>query len=419
MNKHSRKNDWPKIRKRKTKVKGHEYTYFLVDCGIVDGHRVTKNFKPTKDGKLPPEAERWAEQKRRERSRLGLDAVRLSDEQKRDAVKALNILGGNATLEEAALCFQRHASRTGDSHRICEVVQEYLDEARRDNLRQASIDDLQYRLGRFQEAFGKMIISEVKKQAVRDWLRKLTKRKGGQLSATSRRHYQTVVGGLFNYAIEQGYTSENPFAKLSRRRPRNGGLQDERLPEIITVSEVEKIMEQAQSHLPEILPALAIGFFAGLRTTEIRQLDWKHVRFPSRGDPNAVITVPPEIAKRRSVRHVDMQENLFLWLKIHNTDLGPVVPADMGEWGYCFEKVRKLAGIKRWPRNGMRHCFATYHLAMFQNQNLTALQLGHRDTDLLYNHYRALATHEDAKRFWSIKPAGEEGKVVGFPQQAS
>jgi hypothetical protein len=52
---------------------------------------------------------------------------------------------------------------------------------------------------------------------------------------------------------------------------------------------------------------------------------------------------------------------------------------------------------------------------MTRDQNRTALQLGHRDTDLLYNHYRGLATREAAARYWNIRPAAE-ARLIQMPK---
>ena len=35
---------------------------------------------------------------------------------------------------------------------------------------------------------------------------------------------------------------------------------------------------------------------------------------------------------------------------------------------------------------------------------VTAHELGHRDTNMLYRHYRELVTQLDAREFWSIRP---------------
>ena len=59
----------------------------------------------------------------------------------------------------------------------------------------------------------------------------------------------------------------------------------------------------------------------------------------------------------------------------------------------------------------MRHSFASNHLTHYGDQNRTALELGHRDTDLLYKHYRALVTKEDAEKYWDIKPVVVRGAL--------
>lgn len=56
-----------------------------------------------------------------------------------------------------------------------------------------------------------------------------------------------------------------------------------------------------------------------------------------------------------------------------------------------------------WPKDVTRHSFVSYHLARFQNAAQTALEAGHREA-VLFRHYRAVCTPEDAARFWDITP---------------
>ena len=72
-------------------------------------------------------------------------------------------------------------------------------------------------------------------------------------------------------------------------------------------------------------------------------------------------------------------------------------------------KRKRLAGIRRlaevdWGHDIMRHTFASYHLARWCSPDQTAHELGHRDTNMLYRHYRELVTQLDAREFWSIRP---------------
>ena len=61
---------WPKIHKRKTKVKQHTDHYWGVDCGVVDGKRITYTYKSKADAEL------MAQKKRIERNKTGADALR-------------------------------------------------------------------------------------------------------------------------------------------------------------------------------------------------------------------------------------------------------------------------------------------------------------------------------------------------------
>ena len=71
------------------------------------------------------------------------------------------------------------------------------------------------------------------------------------------------------------------------------------------------------------------------------------------------------------------------------------------EW---ITAVRRKAGIIDWPQDALRRSFASYHLAMHGSADKTATQLGHRSTDMLFEHYRELVTKDEAERFWNIFP---------------
>jgi integrase len=76
-----------------------------------------------------------------------------------------------------------------------------------------------------------------------------------------------------------------------------------------------------------------------------------------------------------------------------------------------FDQARASAGIDEWPDNALRHSFASYHMAHFQNAASTALQLGHHDSRITFAHYRELVKPKEAERYWNIKPSATS-KVV-------
>ena len=71
------------------------------------------------------------------------------------------------------------------------------------------------------------------------------------------------------------------------------------------------------------------------------------------------------------------------------------------------------AGITDWPDNALRHSFASYHLAHFKDAAALALEMGHTDSGMIFNHYRQLVKPKEARRYWKIKPlARTDRKVV-------
>lgn len=109
-------------------------------------------------------------------------------------------------------------------------------------------------------------------------------------------HHRDKVSSLFEYAVARGYTTENPVAKVEKRKIVR------RPPGILTPDQLRKLLAAA---LPDLLPYLAIGAFAGLRSSEIRQLDWRAVDLGRR-----IVIVDAEKTKTARRRIVRIADNL-------------------------------------------------------------------------------------------------------------
>src|SRR5262249_50858509 len=140
-------------------------------------------------------------------------------------------------------------------------------------------------------------------------------------------------------------------------------------PGILTVDEAARLLEAAT---PDVLPYIAIGLFAGLRSAELERLDWSEVDFES-----GLIEVTAQKSKTASRRFVPMQDNLRQWLLKLHKHAGNVTPFG---FAYLVAQARKRAGINEWPSNALRHSFASYHLAHFNDINTLTLQMGHTNT---------------------------------------
>ncbi len=142
---------------------------------------------------------------------------------------------------------------------------------------------------------------------------------------------------------------------------------------------------------------LAIGLFAGLRTAELLKLDWRNIDLEAR-----TVEVTAKVSKTRNARYVTISDNLAEWLRSYWKESGPVCPP---AWRWHRDAARKAAKLTKWPDNGMRHSFGSYHFAAHNNAALTATEMGHRgETRTLFGHYRALVKPKTAAAFWAIRP---------------
>ncbi len=395
-----------RVRLTTSTVRGKKYDRFeVVYWDLKTTERKRKSFND-KDA-----AERWAKQynqdlKRQEKNteilhrRIGEQAKALSPDVLRDAVDALSILDGRGTLTEAARKYvEIWENNQKNIPTVQELFNEYISESQIAELRETSIKHINFRSSKLLSIFGNKRIDEVTRLDIQDLLSKIRRKNGKRYSSQSIKHFVSVWSGLFSFAIERGYIENNPAKRVARSR-RNAPLSQSD-PDIYTPQETKAILESAQMYCPEMIAALAIGLFAGVRITELRRLDWGHIDLE-----RDMIAITSDIAKKRSVRNVDIGTNLKKWLNVSPVKSGPVAPQSEWSWRKNRDKVLKHAkGVNKWKVNGMRHSFGSYHLEKTRSPIETALQMGHTDGGgMLFEHYRQLTDRQTAEEYWNIVP---------------
>jgi len=312
---------------------------------------------------------------------------------------ALRVMAQNAaerlkpfgkTITEAVDHYVAYLKASEKSCTAVQLVKELVAAKEKDGASVRHVGDLRVRLDKFAQKFNGQTVATITSAEIDDWLRSLP------VSAVTHNNFRRLVVLMFNFAIGRGYASSNPAEKTAKAR------EPKSKPGILTVQQASALLENAA---PDILPYIAIGLFAGLRRAEIERLDWSEIDFES-----GQIEVTAEKSKSKIAnRFITIQPNLREWLLPFRKLRGNVTPQDRFEFRHLFEQARKDSGIKEWPDNALRHSFASYHVAHFKDAKGLALEMGHTDSGMLFNHYRALVRPKEAERYWNIKPEANQG----------
>jgi integrase len=382
-----------------TKVKVNGKRMYCVTWPKIGKGRNRKFFKNKSD------ADTFLEQKLIEQENFGTAGLAFDEKQRAEYLECRDQLRPfNVTLRDAVRYYLPYLQATNRTCTAAQLAEELVKVKKSDGASQRYLGDLRNRLKQFATSFDGKAVASITSTEIDNWLRSLSDSDTGKLlAATTRNNFRRVLMVAFNFAEDRGYCVVNPVEKTAKAK----AIQTP--PGILTVDETSCLLENAPEKL---VPYIAIGAFAGLRRAELERLDWKEVDLQSR-----LIEVTASKAKSARRRFVKIKPNLLLWLKPYAQSRGAVTPSDYRE---LLDKAREDAAIKTWPNNALRHGFASYYLAHFKKAGAAelALELGHTNSNLVFQHYRQLVRPKEAKRYWSLAPTATGRKIVRLAQAA-
>jgi len=165
-----------------------------------------------------------------------------------------------------------------------------------------------------------------------------------------------------------------------------------------------------------LVPFLAIGLFAGIRSAELARLKWENIDWVGGN-----IRLDREITKTNQSRLAPLMPNLAEWLAPYKDLKGNILASTksrypttlISPWLASQENPRLPS---KWIDNGMRHSFASYHLAYTQNAAQTALACGH-SPGMLLGTYKTITINgeslnqEVAKKYFEIRPKAVDNVI--------
>lgn len=328
----------------------------------------------------------------------GASAFSLTSSQIAEAAACFRRLDGLDSLTNAVSYFLKHANPAGGKRILAEVATEFLKSREAMGVRSRTLTQYESYLRTIGERFGSQSIHEVRRGEIEDWLSE------SEWSKRTRNNYVSTLSTLFLFARDRDYCAENPAEKVPR------AILDDTPPGILTVKEVESLLDITLEKDAEMLAYVAIGLFAGLRRSELCALEWSEIDRKAR-----TIEVKGVKAKTRQRRIVGISDALAAWLAVVPETLRPTPSRNED---VCGERLKNLyseecdesgevirkAIVSPWPHNALRHSFGSYHYAMHRDENQTAAEMGNSPA-MVFRHYRAVVSPDDAAKFWNLLPS--------------
>ena len=250
-------------------------------------------------------------------------------------------------------------------------------------------------LNRFKFKCGKLVVDEVRHPQITQFVI------GYDISLRTRQGYLTDLRSFFSWCEQKGYCEINPcvaaMPSKAKRKEIMNAKRGRRKLQVLTPTEVQMLLTYCEREEPTLTPYACLCIWGGLR--------------PEREAPNMIdddittesVTVPEEFAKDNETRIIEpLSDNFIEWIEFIKGREGSFQPVKnlKRKW----EKAKKSID-REWPHDCLRHSYASYHFAEFNDAGLTAKNLGHPDSTLLRKDYNGAVTKAQAKEFWAIRPS--------------
>lgn len=310
----------------------------------------------------------------------------------REFVDGYKILGDRASVSEACRKFMEARKKSLLTPiKFDDVAAEFLQRNEKQKLSEAYRNASKKFLKRMSKYIGKSYISDITAKEIAAAVDKEVS--GGP------RAYNNLLGavaGVFSYARKQGYLSrtEKTEAEIVERR-------DAERIESIAIYTPEELHQLLNNIGDDLVPFIALGALAGIRTEEIFRMDWKMIDLKK-----GYILLDRVFTKTKRRRVIPINAALRSWIKPLHKSSGRI---------YDLRSSQELGNALRaaWPRdedgkhiverrrNALRHSYGTYRFAELQDEQKVSSEMGNSPQELR-EHYAELAMPEDAATWFAV-----------------
>ena len=268
-------------------------------------------------------------------------------------------------------------------------MDEWIDARKNDKLkplRPRGLTTIKFLGNKFKTLFKGMMIHEITSKKVESLFSTL------KVGPQSLIHYRCYLSQFFNWAIRRGVVEKNPLQHVQVARHIHE-------VQIYTTDQVKTMVTLAKSNedFKGLIPFLVLGFFGGLRPTEIEKLTWgKNIHWDSKE-----IEIQSEITKTKRPRRFTMEPLLVEWLDWFKS-IHPDKPLIDSSFKRRVIRFKKSLPFK-WIPDGLRHSFGTYHYNRNKSLGELTFIMGNSES-VVRKHYLTTLPQQGVGEYWSIKP---------------
>ena len=299
------------------------------------------------------------------------------------------------TIRDAVLFYKAHLNQTTNSvsvAELCKIVrEEFVFRLANEGATLRHKRTMDSELKKFEARFGDYLIKTLTGNEIKEWIT------GLDLAPKTRMKIFGYIRNAYGIALQKGLLETHPFENVENFM-RSKKSEAPAFP--LTPEEAQRLLDATE---PSVLPFIAVGMFAGLRTSERDLIEWKHFIFD---DAEPYIDIPKSISKTGERRLVPVQPALMAFLAPFVKKQGRIVPLTCnGNVAYqnAWERSVKAAGLWPWSEGRLRDSFCSYRYRATGSAEMTAEEDGH-SIQVMIDRYRKLVTKEAAERFWAIRP---------------
>lgn len=323
----------------------------------------------------------------------------------RQFVEAEKCLAGQCSIMEAV----REHKRQLDKGKMPEItvpqlVVEFLAHVNAEGLTRRYRMDMQAKLHVAEKSFTGQV-ADIKTRDVDNWLDNLSGK-----SKRTKKNYRNALQTLFSFARDKGYLPRNQDTEVQFSRD----YQPEK-PAIgtYTPEELEIFLSRIS---PRLVPFVALGALAGMRSAEIVRMQWEDIRLDTK---QIFIT---DAVSKTIAREIPICRALAEWLKPFKKQKmkGNVLVRISN--GLALAKrfsaaVKRIEGKNGRPlvkivRNGFRHTYISSRVKLTKNVQQVSLEAGNSPRIIFSNYLRIIEKEAVAKKWFNIFPTAERLKEI-------